>query len=86
MCWSPPTCDVIHHHGGSRVSDVAGDEAPETLLTSRVPELEPDLGGGGGGGAGGGAAREGAGGGDGGWVRRRGRVKSEEEEQEREEG
>ena len=43
MCWSPPTCDVIHHHGGSRVSDVAGDEAPETLLTSRVPELEPDL-------------------------------------------
>ena len=42
-CVFPLTCDVVHHHGSSRVSDVAGDEAPETLLTGCVPELESDL-------------------------------------------
>lgn len=37
------TCDVINYHSHSRVSDVAWDEATEPLLTSGVPELQPDL-------------------------------------------
>lgn len=43
---APPslTCDVIDYHGNSGVTDVAGDETPETLLASRVPKLQAHLG------------------------------------------
>lgn len=43
ICERTLTCDVVddHRHGG--VPDVAGDEAPEALLSRRVPQLQPDL-------------------------------------------
>lgn len=43
ICEWTLTCDVVddHRHGG--VPDVAGDEAPEALLSCRVPQLQPDL-------------------------------------------
>lgn len=43
ICEWTLTCDVVddHRHGG--VPDVAGDEAPEALLSRRVPQLQPDL-------------------------------------------
>lgn len=37
------TCDVIHHHSDSRVPYVAGDEAPEALLTCCIPQLQSHL-------------------------------------------
>lgn len=42
---APPslTCDVIDYHGDSGVTDVAGDETPETLLPGRVPKLQAHL-------------------------------------------
>lgn len=38
-----PTCDVVHYNSGGRVADVAGDQATESLLACRVPQLQPDL-------------------------------------------
>lgn len=37
------TGDVINHHSDGGVTDVAWNKATETLLSGRVPELEPDL-------------------------------------------
>lgn len=37
------TCDVIDHHSHCRVTYVARNEAPKTLLPSGVPQLEPYL-------------------------------------------
>lgn len=37
------TCDVIDDHSHCRVSYVAWDEAPEALLSSCVPQLQPYL-------------------------------------------
>lgn len=37
------TCDVIDHHSHRRVTYVARNEAPKTLLPSGVPELQPYL-------------------------------------------
>lgn len=39
----PLTCNVIDDHSYCRVSNVAGDETPETLLSSSVPQLQPHL-------------------------------------------
>lgn len=39
----PLTCDVIDYHGDSGVTDVAGNETPETLLPGRVPQLQTHL-------------------------------------------
>ncbi len=32
--------DVVHHHGHGGVADVGGDERPEALLPSSVPQLQ----------------------------------------------
>lgn len=42
------TGDVIDHNRDGGVADVTGNEAAETLLTRRVPELESNLRGAGG--------------------------------------
>ena len=33
--------DVVHHHRHRRVTNIAGDKRPETLLARRVPKLQP---------------------------------------------
>jgi hypothetical protein len=36
------TGDVVYDDCDARVADVTRNQTPETLLTGRVPELEPD--------------------------------------------
>lgn len=38
-----PTCDVVYYDSSGGVSDITGDEATETLLPCRIPQLQPDL-------------------------------------------
>lgn len=37
------TCDVIDHHSHRRVTYVAWDKTPKTLLPGGVPQLQPYL-------------------------------------------
>lgn len=37
------TCDVIDYDGHGGVANVAGDQTAETLLSGRVPQLQPHL-------------------------------------------
>ena len=39
----PLTGDVVDHHGDGRVTDVARNQTPESLLPGSIPQLEPDL-------------------------------------------
>lgn len=39
----PLTCDIVNYNCSSWVSDVTRDEATKTLLSRRVPQLQPNL-------------------------------------------